>query len=678
MQSYSPGDGAPIRSGSGNVSQIVDYVLPEHLAARKSAQRREWVVQITAAAIAIVSITTAAELVPTINNIRIARQLVINPDKITGLPPDLALLGKLGTFRALAIDWAFIRADRLKEEGKYYEAYELHDTICKLAPRFPKVWVHAAWNMAYNISVAQYTPEARWQWVSNGIKVLRDGGIHYNPKSVTLYKELTWIYWHKIGDFLDDEHLNYKKALAVEMESVLGPPPVTLTDADYIAWFDHIVAAPRNLQDFLASDAEVARLAFQLKSVGLPPDATLLEFVARRLRDDLRPADLAAQQSAEPDFLLVQRLELLRKPEDQETLQRLLAAVRSDVLRNTYHMDLDWMAHLMKDEYGPLDWRNAFSHGLYWSSKGDEEARGHVNLDVNDQLNNARLVFFALNNLVMRGRIVLIPDFDDPFKSYIEMLPDTRYISYSYDTYMRLGKEYFGDRPDFIEGTPGPNYMNGFVTAMENWIELLYLEGGESNIERAEAYYAWLRKFNPHPDGSVQERYLITLDEFVNRDIIPQMSTYRSASAILRSLVDRGLKQFSLSQIGPGLRSLIRARFCYKFWMQDTRNDINERRMMQPFPIIVRDQVEGFMKSPTIGPMWKVRLWKSLPEEHRQMVYDRLLPQFVELCAAQSPQWSVEKSFPEPPDMEAARQRTPDYTGEPDRSDSTGTSKPGR
>lgn len=145
------------------------------------------------------------------------------PRQITGLPPDLALLGKLGTFRALAIDWAFIRADRLKEEGKYYEAYELHDTICKLAPRFPKVWVHAAWNMAYNISVAQYTPEARWQWVSNGIKVLRDGGIHYNPKSVTLYKELTWIYWHKIGDFLDDEHLNYKKALAVEMEAVLGP-----------------------------------------------------------------------------------------------------------------------------------------------------------------------------------------------------------------------------------------------------------------------------------------------------------------------------------------------------------------------------------------------------------------------------------------------------------------------
>lgn len=660
------------------MSQVVGYALPEHLAARQSAQRREWFVQIVSAGIAICSVTAAALLVPRINQIRVDRQLLINPEHIAGLPPDLALLGKLGTFRALAIDWAFIRADRLKEEGKYYEAYELHQTICKLAPRFPKVWVHAAWNMAYNISVAQYTPEARWQWVSNGIKVLRDEGIKYNPKSVTLYKELTWIYWHKIGDFLDDEHLNYKKAVAVEMEKVLGPPPITLTDAEYLDWFNRIVTAPRDIEGFLASDTEVARLAFKLKSLGLTPDMTLLEFVARHLRDDLRAADLAAQQAAEPDSRLAQQLELLRKPEEQESLARLLAAVRSDVLRNEYRMDVDWMAHLMQDEYGPLDWRNAFSHGLYWSSKGDAVSRGHANLDLNDQLNNARLVFFALNNLILRGRIVLIPDFDDPFNSYIEMLPDTRYIPYTYDTYMRLGKEHFGSHPGFVEGTPGPNYMNGFVTAMHTWIELLYLEGGESNLQRAETYYAWLRTFNPHPDGSVQEQYRLTLEEFVNRDILPQMSTYRSASAILRSLVDRALKQFSLSQSAQGVRSLIRARFCYEYWMVDTRNDINERRRMQPFPIIVRDQVEGFMRSPAVGPMWKVRLWKSLPEEYRQMVYDRLRPQFVELCAAQSPEWSVERSFPEPPGMEEARKRAPDYAGETDRPESSGTTKPGR
>jgi len=211
------------------MSQALNYKLPEHLAARRSAKRGEWTIQVVAASLAVLCFAGAGLFIGPVNVARQEHQLVIDPDTIKGLPPDLALLGKLGTFRALAIDWASIRAERLKEEGKTYEALQLHETVCALAPRFPNVWVNAAWNMAYNISVMQYSPEARWQWVRNGIEILRDKGMQYNPKAVALYKELAWIYWHKIGDFLDDEHLNYKRALAVEMERVLGAPPIALT-----------------------------------------------------------------------------------------------------------------------------------------------------------------------------------------------------------------------------------------------------------------------------------------------------------------------------------------------------------------------------------------------------------------------------------------------------------------
>jgi hypothetical protein len=170
--------------------------------------RREWAVQVIAASLALAAFVGAGLFIRPINAIRQERQLVMDPESMKGLPPGLALLGKLGTLRALAIDWASIRAERLKEEGKTYEALQLHETVCALAPRFPNVWVNAAWNMAYNISVSQYSPEARWQWVQNGIRILRDEGIRYNPNAVALYKELAWIYWHKIGDFLDDEHLS--------------------------------------------------------------------------------------------------------------------------------------------------------------------------------------------------------------------------------------------------------------------------------------------------------------------------------------------------------------------------------------------------------------------------------------------------------------------------------------
>ena len=647
---------------------VLDYQLPEHLAARQSAKRREWGVQAVAISLAVFSLAGAGLMIGPINAVRQERQLIIDPESIGKLPADLALLGKLGTFRALVIDWASIRADRLKEEGKYYEALQLHETICALAPRFPTVWMNAAWNMAYNISVAQYSPEARWQWVTNGIRLLRDNGIQINPRAVALYKELAWIYWHKIGDFLDDEHLNYKRCLAVQMESVLGPPPFTFNDEEYLAWFRKIVDAPRDLEALLATDAEVAALVAKLRGVRLSADDTLLAFVAENLRPEVRTADLVMAGGTEgsPDAA---RMEVLTDPANGPALDRLLAAVRSKVLRERYKFDLDWMLDLMVNQYGPLDWRNAFSHALYWSSIGDRKARDYENLSRNDLLNNARFIFFSLQKMVLRGKISLRPDFKDPFSSYIELTTDTRYIPFLRDAYLKYGKELFGDDPRFREGTPGPIYMAGFVTSMHNWIELLYLEGGERNVKLAEQYLAWLRENNPHPDGSKQEQYLVTLDEFVMGDVINQLQTYRMARAFVASLVQRGLKQLALDLRASGIQSFVRARQAHEIWQHDTRFDINERRQLQEFPILVRDEIETYMMNARMSPLFKVTLWKNLPLLQRQASYDQLRPYFEQLCGMQGPPWDVAKAFPEPPDMEAFRAEALKTVGTPRRDD---------
>lgn len=647
------------------MAETVTYTLPEHLAARRTAQRSEWVVKGIALAVAVASLTAAATLTGPINEMRKNQQLVIDPEALATLPPNIALLGKLGTFRALAIDWAAIRAERLKEEGKHYEALQLHQTICALAPQFPKLWAYAAWNMAYNISVSQYTPEARWQWVQNGIKILRDEGLKYNPKSVTLYKELVWIYWHKIGDFLDDEHMNYKRAWAVEMERVLGAPPVMLAEREYIDWFRHIVDAPRDLQRFLREDAEVGAVVGELRKHALEPDKTLLDFVARNIRPELRAEDLA-QDASPTDERRTHLLQVLKAPENEKSVQRLLAAVRSDVLRNEYKLDLDWMMELMANQYGPLDWRNAFAHALYWSSKGERLSEGVARTDAADAMNNARFIFFSIQQLIARGKMTLVPNFDEPFKSYIELTPDLRFIPYLFETYMKLGKKQFGNDPRFREGTPGPSYMTGFVTAMQTWIELLYLEGGEKNIEQAENYFAWLRENNPHPDGSTQEKYLIPLDEFVMGDLVGSLGTYRSAGAIINMFLRQSLKQWSLGMDDQALRSLWLARKCYDYWMADTKVDFNDRRKMQPIRILLRDQIGSFMESEEFDALAKVRLWKNLPVDQRRLTWDSLAPYFVRLCEAQTPAWGVAKAFPEPPGMEEFRKVDPDYRS-PDR-----------
>ena len=127
------------------------------------------------------------------------------------------------------------------------------------------------------------------------VTLLRDKGIQYNPTSVAIYKELAWIYWHKIGDILDDEHLNYKKALAIEMEQVLGPPPITLEDEEYFAWFREIVDAPRDLEALIRDDPKIASLVAKLEAIRLRPDESLLDFVARYLRPELKLSDLIAE-----------------------------------------------------------------------------------------------------------------------------------------------------------------------------------------------------------------------------------------------------------------------------------------------------------------------------------------------------------------------------------------------
>ena len=70
-----------------------------------------------------------------------------------GDPPQVAIGIAMGAFRGLFVNFLWVRANTLKEEGKYHEAMDLARAITTLQPRFPDVWVFHAWNMAYNISV---------------------------------------------------------------------------------------------------------------------------------------------------------------------------------------------------------------------------------------------------------------------------------------------------------------------------------------------------------------------------------------------------------------------------------------------------------------------------------------------------------------------------------------------
>jgi hypothetical protein len=142
---------------------------------------------------------------------------------LTNAPPILAFTTvALGGFRGLISNMLWTRASQLQEDDKFFEMAQLSDWITKLEPHFSQVWAHEGWNMAYNISVKFKDFPDRWRWVQNGIELLRDQGLRYNPDDVLIHRELAWFFQHKMGANLDDASMYYKEQWRTNMEEVLG------------------------------------------------------------------------------------------------------------------------------------------------------------------------------------------------------------------------------------------------------------------------------------------------------------------------------------------------------------------------------------------------------------------------------------------------------------------------
>ncbi len=151
-----------------------------------------------------------------------ARHQLLPAAPLENAPPIMAFTTvALGGFRGLIADLLWLRTIRLQQEGRIFEIAQLADWITKLEPHFTTVWAFQAWNMAYNISVLFPDAENRWRWVNNGIRLLRDEGLRYNPRDANLYKELGWLYQHKMGYIMDSAPPFYKLKLAETMQAVL-------------------------------------------------------------------------------------------------------------------------------------------------------------------------------------------------------------------------------------------------------------------------------------------------------------------------------------------------------------------------------------------------------------------------------------------------------------------------
>lgn len=605
--------------------------------------------------------------------------------------PEFVLLQMLpGGLRAPLVSYLWIHHDALKDEGQYQEAMQLSEMICYLQPRCPGVWDFRSWDMAWNISVSAQTPEERWLWVNNGIRLLRDSGIPLNPRSLQLYKQLGWIFYAKMSGNTDDMHMAYKRIWAGQMQRLLGAPPVGETD-EVIKAFEPIAQAPLDKSpnrqgreliqpDRLAwlivpnvggkdasgkpcYDADAAEYAALLAAEGVAIDRGLLEVYNRLTRDDavmVTRRTLIVIDGPREAKLSV----LINDPKFTAARGKLLAFVRAQLLWNQYKLDPDWMLQLMK-QYGPIDWRCTAAHGLYWVSMGLHLCQNVSTLDV-DTLNTDRTVQNCMKDLNWHGRMRYWENIENPDMPYVQMWGDWRFIATTLKDYM-----HFCELANQSEGRPfdqnifRPGHIN-YVVAV---IQMLYAMDRQP---KAQELLDNLRKDyklkGPEWDMDLEQFVVSRINEEGNKEgspPTPELASQQVTAALVTS--------FARQAAGDKKGSLAFYRYAKRFWDAyqaqavrrlrekpvQTDDAFEEARASILGDLLINPAIHGLK----IDLVSRSALYGQQGTQIRQAIYDYISPFLREQCRTEKLDFN--KAFPEPPHMQEFRDRARRQLGSP-------------
>lgn len=253
----------------------------------------------------------------------------------------------LGSFRGVLADILWLRQMALKDQGSYFEMVQLASWITKLQPQFAGSAVYLGWEMAYNLSVTCSNFEDRWRWIQEGIKLLRDEAMIYNPEDVDIYVDLAKLYFLKFGNVFDDAHLFYKNKLFMETSRVIGANPNWEAMAKVTPWF--------RLMDWNEEKSFFEKF---------PQNGSVWQEITTKTPYKSFPELLEAYTKADG---IPASIDFLSK-EDSEWMNYFL---RACWIWNTFKLNPHRVADINK-EYGNLDWRTPEAFAIYWAKLGIE------------------------------------------------------------------------------------------------------------------------------------------------------------------------------------------------------------------------------------------------------------------------------------------------------------------
>ncbi len=623
---------------------------------------RKRLIQVLLAAVAVVCFVTAGMLQGPLESRFEQQHERSGGGVVAQRHPELALLTMApGGLRTPLVSVLWIRAQQLKDAGQYFDAMQLADAICRLQPRFAGVWGFHAWNMAWNISAATHTPDERWRWVMNGVRLLRDQGIPRNPDALVLYRELGWIFFSKMGMSLDEMHMSYKQRWAGEMQRLLGSPRPG-TAAETIDWFRPIAQAPldrdprrqgdrriqRDQLAVLLEDPEVADYVEVLREVGMGVDEGFLEAYNRFSRHpSVDMVRLGPPRPQNEDELQVYRV--INDPDHELARQRMLAFLRAQLLWNVYRMDPDWMLQLM-ERYGPMDWRQVWPHGLYWVTYGLHITES-LGLDDIDSLNTDRIVLNSLKQLTWQGRMTYVNNPEAPHEPYISFWSDPRFIRPTHAEHERIAKANIATSgKDFEDNVFGPGHINYLTQAIS------MLVAGR-NMRAAQDYFEYI-KDNYEMTGGRWD--FEDVEDFVLYDMLSEGTDTLDAAA---SQISISLQTAFISAATGDMQQYRES----MQWAQRVFNRFHQSRVAdrvkQQLPSLA-PLVEGIASNLLIEPRMvgynltlveRSSLYQSLPNRTRLAIYDMVEHYLRPVCEQED--IDFDRAFPRPEGLEEYRQR---------------------
>ncbi len=514
-------------------------------------------------------LTLAEMRTKSIHTAREEMGLVANTS-LENAPPSLAFATvAMGAFRGIVVDILWMRADKLKDEGKFFDAKQLAEWITTLQPRYDKVWDFHAWNMAYNISVAidNTQPEERWRWVRNGYELLRDRAIPLNPKSILLYRQLAWIFQHKIAGISDDCHRYYKRDMALSIRPLMGD--------NSNAYFDKLAASPETLTEILA-DEKVAEFIKALRAADPVFQAS----------DKIVPSYLSLQQTPEQFSQQVRDvLEAFQGTPAQENFDIFAKAYQ---LRNVWKFDIDYMIELNK-EFGPVDfddpnthfplnWQHPATHSLYWGAQGLDLASRQGVYRV-DEKNTDRIVFHSLQLLYRRGKTVLYEA--EGQESQIYLLPDLRMFHSCDRSWRDVIKKY-----EAIEKGNPKAVKTGHKNFLENAVVSFYQAGHKRKA--AQLYKRLQRDHLVAPTGHTRTEYTVPFVTFVRNRMKEELQgvSPQDATEFIINILREGFYLYAIHEDEESAARTSLAQEVYDMYQKEMGIDEPGRMGLPPMPFL--------------------------------------------------------------------------------------------